>query len=358
MRVCESTAMRGKGIAYDTGLYAGGESTRARFDADVVRREMRIIAIELHCTAVRITGDRPERIGMAAVAAAAAGLEVWFSPVGCDLTTGQLAALFADCAERAERLRRSGARVVLVTGCELSLWSAGFLPGTAYERIQSLQSGSQQMHRAMASMPARLNEFLAETAEAARRRFGGPVSYASAPWEPVDWEPFDVVAIDAYRDASNASTFRDQLRRQLGHGKPLAITEFGCACYAGAADRGGMGWAIVDETSDPPRLDGDYVRDETEQVRYLRDLHQIFTEEGADLAFWFTFACYEFVHRSQPRQDLDLASYGVVRMLDTGPGTGYQGLGWEPKLAFTALAELPEAGHRPSLAERTQSRPA
>jgi hypothetical protein len=32
-----------------------------------------------------------------------------------------------------------------------------------------------------------------------------------------------------------------------------------------------------------------------------------------------------------------------VRMLDTGPGTGYQGLGWEPKLAFTALAELPKA---------------
>jgi hypothetical protein len=47
------------------------------------------------------------------------------------------------------------------------------------------------------------------------------------------------------------------------------------------------------------------------------------------------------IHRAQPRQDLDLASFGVVRMLEGGPGTGYQGLGWEPKLAFTALAELP-----------------
>jgi hypothetical protein len=336
--------MRGKGITYDTGFCPGGASTRVRFDAAVVRREMQVIAAELRCTAVRITGDTPERIGTAAELAAAAGLEAWLSPVGCDLTIGQMAPLFADCAERAERLRRSGARVVLVTGCELSLWSAGFLPGgTVYERINGLQSGRQEMHQAFASMPASLNGFLAETVEAARSRFGGPVSYACAPWEPVDWQPFDIAAIDAYRDVNNAGTFRDELRRHLGHGKPLAITEFGCACYAGAGDRGGMGWAIVDETTDPPRLDGDYIRDETEQVRYLRELHQIFTEEGADLAFWHAFACYEAVHRSQPRHDLDLASFGVVRMLDTGPGTGYQGLGWEPKLAFTALAELPNA---------------
>ena len=33
-----------------------------------------------------------------------------------------------------------------------------------------------------------------------------------------------------------------------------------------------------------------------------------------------------------------MASYGVVKMPPGGPGTGYQGLGWEPKLAFGALA--------------------
>jgi hypothetical protein len=35
-----------------------------------------------------------------------------------------------------------------------------------------------------------------------------------------------------------------------------------------------------------------------------------------------------------------LASYGVVKMLPGGPPAGYQGLGWEPKLAFRALADL------------------
>jgi hypothetical protein len=158
-------------------------------------------------------------------------------------------------------------------------------------------------------------------------------------WEPVDWAPFDIAATDAYRDAANAGTFRSELRKQLQHGKPLAVTEFGCCGYAGAADRGGMGWAIIDASTDPPRLDGDYVRDESEQVRYLEELTAIFAEEGVDLAFWFTFASYPLVHDPDPRRDLDMASYGVVTMLPGGPGTSYHGLGWEPKLAFSALTQ-------------------
>ena len=138
-------------------------------------------------------------------------------------------------------------------------------------------------------------------------------------WEPVDWSLFDIVATDAYRDASNAGTFRSELRKRLEHGKPLAVTEFGCCGYAGAADRGGMGWTIIDASADPPRLDGDYVRDESEQVRYLEELTAIFAEEGVDLAFWFTFAGYPLVHDSEPHRDLDMASYGVVRMLPAGP---------------------------------------
>jgi hypothetical protein len=69
-----------------------------------------------------------------------------------------------------------------------------------------------------------------------------------------------------------------------------------------------------------------------------RQLHGIFAAEGVDLAFWFTFAGYGLGHDPAPRRDLDLASYGLVKMLPGGPGTGYQGLGWEPKLAFAALA--------------------
>jgi hypothetical protein len=49
-----------------------------------------------------------------------------------------------------------------------------------------------------------------------------------------------------------------------------------------------------------------------------------------DLAFWFTFASYDLPHRSEPRQDLDMISDGVVTMLEAGPPAGYQALGETP----------------------------
>jgi hypothetical protein len=48
---------------------------------------------------------------------------VWFAPFPPELITAELIELFRDCADRAEHLRRAGARVVLVAGCELSLFN-------------------------------------------------------------------------------------------------------------------------------------------------------------------------------------------------------------------------------------------
>jgi hypothetical protein len=44
-------------------------------------------------------------------------------------------------------------------------------------------------------------------------------------------------------------------------------------------------------------------------------------------------------HRpGDPRHDLDLASYGVVAVLNEGHGTRYPGMPWEPKRLFDTLA--------------------
>src|SRR5689334_7272234 len=88
----------------------------------------------------------------------------------------------------------------------------------------------------------------------------------------------------------------------------------------------------------PIRLDGDYTRDEDEQATYIRELLEIFDAEGVDSAFANTFASYHLPHRSDPREDLDMASYGVVKVLE-GRGQTYPGMPWEPKAAFNALAE-------------------
>src|SRR5215831_13883227 len=129
--------MRTKGINYDTGFFNAGTSTHEPFEPNVVRRDMQVIRDDLHCTAVRITGGDPDRLEIAASHAADVGLEVWFCPFTNGLTQEALLALLADCAERAERPRRRGAKVVLLTGSEVSLFTSGFLPGdTLAERLR------------------------------------------------------------------------------------------------------------------------------------------------------------------------------------------------------------------------------
>jgi hypothetical protein len=64
--------MRNYGISYDTGITADGDCTRKRFDDAVVGRELQIIASDLHATAVRVTGDDPQRLARAGEHALAA----------------------------------------------------------------------------------------------------------------------------------------------------------------------------------------------------------------------------------------------------------------------------------------------
>ena len=338
--------MRNYGITYDTGMTADGDCTRKHFDDAVVRRELQIIAADLHATAVRVTGDDLQRLARAGRHALAAGLELWFSPVPINLEPGVLSGYLARCASEAEQLRQEhGGRVMLVLGCEISLWCAGFMPGgdSVSGRIAAVTDPALQhkpdVMAALASGLERARHTLRDIVRAARETFAGPLTYAAGLWETVDWDLFDVVSVDAYRDAGNAARYRDELRAYRRFGKPVAVTEFGCSTYRGAADRGGMGWMIVDEKSDPPVIPGTYERDEEEQVRYLHDMLAIYEAEGIDSAFWHTFAGFEAPrHHSDPHRDLDLASYGVVAVLDHERGTTYPDMAWEPKQVFGALA--------------------
>lgn len=83
------------------------------------------------------------------------------------------------------------------------------------------------------------------------------------------------------------------------------------------------------------------VRDIGAAHAYLRELLEIFDAEGVDSAFVFLLALENFPHRpdGDPRDDLDLASPGIVKILDDRPGGTYPDLPWEPKAAFTALAD-------------------
>ncbi|UBU16716.1 hypothetical protein [Nonomuraea gerenzanensis] len=53
-----------KGINYDTGFLPEGGSSRKVFEAETVAREMRVIADELHCQVVRVSGRDPELLDL------------------------------------------------------------------------------------------------------------------------------------------------------------------------------------------------------------------------------------------------------------------------------------------------------
>jgi hypothetical protein len=336
--------MRAKGITYDTGFVRKGEISRERFDPEVVRRELAIIRDDLHCNAVQVIGGDPGRLELAARYAAELGLEVWFSPYPLELTTGEILSLFADCAERAERLRKGGAEVVFVTGVELSLMNRGFLPGdTLEERLGLLLSQPDRRRERLVEVSARVNEFLGSAVAVVHQRFAGRITYAAIPVERVDWTPFDIVSVELIRSAEVAGQFREGVHNLVAGGKPVAITGFGAATYRGAGDRGGRAMEIVEydeDTGAPARLNGQYVRDEAGQATYLDELLEIFDTEGVDSAFVFLFALDNFPHRpdGDPRHDLDLASPGIVKMLEDRHGDTYPDMAWEPKAAFTTLA--------------------
>ncbi|MEU8820413.1 hypothetical protein [Actinoplanes sp. NPDC048796] len=333
--------MRGRGITYDTGFVRDGRTSRPVFDLRQVARELSIIRADLHCTAVRITGGDPERIEAAAAIALREGLEVWFSPYPLELSERAMLALFADCARRAAGLHGD---VVFVAGAELSLMNPGFLPGgDVRERVASLRR-PDGVRETIDGLSVRLNDFLGRAAPAVREHFRGPLTYASVPLERVDWTPFDFVAVDLYRSARVADQFAEGVRTLVAQGKPVAITEFGSATFRGAGDVGAEALDIVEYDPDggPARLTGDHERDEEGQAGYLRETLEVFDAEGVDSAFVFIFALGDHVHRpdGDPRDDLDLASYGVVKVYEDRAGETYPDLPWEPKAAFHAVADF------------------
>lgn len=339
--------MRAWGITYDTGFTNLGTTTHEPFDSDLVAKDLRIIRDDLHADAVRITGGVADRLEIAARHAAAAGLEVWYCPFTNDLTTDQLLAFLLDAAERAERIRREGANIRFLTGSEISIMTIGLMPGATLTERTAILADPARVREIVPAVQRDTNALLATAVAGARQRFGGLIGYASLPMEKVDWTPFDFIATDAgYRDASNAASLPANLATMTAQGKPFAITEFGCAPFTGAADRGSRSDIIgYDErTAQAVRLTETVERDEPEQAAYLRDLLDVYEAGGVDTAFVYTFAARHLPTSERPERDFDLGSFGIVKVLPPGrTGTAYPGMPWEPKAAFSCLAEYGHA---------------
>jgi hypothetical protein len=87
------------------------------------------------------------------------------------------------------------------------------------------------------------------------------------------------------------------------------------------------------------QLNGEYVRDEGLQARELTDVLSILDGVGVDGAFVFTFVSPTFPYNEDPKYDLDMASYSLVKSYADKHGTTYPDMPWEPKKSFQAVAD-------------------
>ena len=303
-------------------------------DHTAVRRDLRAIAEDLHCTTVMLIGtDTPNQIA-AAECALELGLDVYIRPYLEDRPHSEVLAHLETTAIAAEELRvRYPDRVTLLLGSEFSLTSPGMLPGPRiFLRIQVLVRWRRFFDR---RITRKLKVLLGTALATARRSFHGPITYAAGYWEQVDWSGFDLVGVNLYRFGNDPGGYEERLSRLVQEsGKPVVITEFGCGAFAGADRRGPGSFLIVNWFATPPRIKEGYVRDEGTQAAYLADLITLYAEHDVHGCFVYTFSMTDFPHQTDPQLDLDMAGFGVVRISAEDPTY------WEPKKAFREVASL------------------
>lgn len=231
---------------------------------------------------------------------------------------------------------------MFVAGVEPSIMNQGFLDGASInDRLGHLLADPGSRPARLAEVRSRLNEFLREAVAAIREGFHGKVTYAAIPFEGVDWDMFDFVTFELIRSAEVADQFRKGVRALVAPSKPVAIT--GTATWRGASDVAPRSMEILtsNEADGALRLTGEYERDGAGQATYLGELLELFDSEGVDSTFVHLFALYNLPHRpdGDPRDHLDLASLGIVKVLEDRHGDTYPDMPWEPKAAFAAIAD-------------------
>ena len=321
-----------RGIGYQV---QDGETPHTGWDATRMRADMRAIADDLHASSVSAFGNGVERLTATAAEAAQRGLHVWVQPRLDDATERETLDHLAAVGEQAELLRRQGANVEFSVGAEFVLFVQGIVPGAnVLERVERLLSGRFDPVR----MQRRLDRFIARAAAAGRSVFGGTLSYGAAYGDKVDWSLFDVVSANYYASFPRRAEYVRELKGLRSWGKPVAIAEFGTCTYKGAPRRGGLGWDVIDYEHQPPRIARDLVRSERTQAVYITRLLDVFEALRFRSATIYNFVAPDAPHRRNPRYDLDLASYGIVKPIWKTRDRPTAGWHWEPKEAFHAVA--------------------
>ena len=310
-----------------------------------MRRELELIRDELHATHVRVVASEPARLDTVAAAVAEAGLGLWYSPAIFDYDPAETTRNTVAMAGRAEALRRRlGGEVTFVAGSEATLFVRGLVPGKRLtERFARIKADPTVLHN------GDLARYLTTLAAELRPVFGGPLTYASLPFEQPDWGSFDIVGVDHYRDDRVKDRYLEMLQPHLATGLPVVVTEVGMRTYAGASASGALGFGITDTTSFVlhqlfgrlvrVRNKPGYVRDEAGQASELDETLSLL--EGSAVAGWFvaSFSAPDTFYDDDPRYDRDMNGMSLVKGLpDRMESQRWPGERFDAKAAFDVVA--------------------
>jgi hypothetical protein len=327
-----------KGISYDVGTnYVKEGASREIWEIEYVRYDIDVIKNKLNCNSILIYGTDLTRLTECSEIALSQGLLVWVQPRLVDGNKDELITYMEKAAIKFEALREKYSQLILVIGCELSIFANGVYPGKNF------------MHRTIALSVLwvispyfnwRLNMLLKRLLLTTKTNFKGEISYGAGDWEAIDWRIFDIIGINHYMDQINRLSYRDKLRNLKKYNKPIVVTEFGCCCFDGAEKKGGGGFQVIDWKKNPPEIKGNHIRNEQVQADYIANLISVFKEEKIAGAFVFTYAEASNMFNKNPKFDLDMASYSLVvttgEDLEGSPVSGKL----IKKMAFDTLAKI------------------
>jgi hypothetical protein len=324
---------------------------RPDYSPDLVRRELEIIQNDLHANAVRLAGRNPHRLLEAAEYAASIGLEVLVGPELWNATAQQTLRFVTRFAAAAEPLRRRfPERLTLSVGNEFTLFMRGIVAG----RNLTQRTHGLRLREFVLSDQHELRAFLVELTASVRDVFGGPITYCALPFERVDWDHFDVIGVNYYRQSYRPLTddqYVAKITQLQAAGKPVMITELGFASCQDADAPELLGAFNATPLSllgahvpvvrryCRPKVRVVHPRDESTQAELLIEQLHLLDRAKADGAFVMCFSFPLAPYSEDPRHDIDATSFSIVRALPRNQhGVTYADTEWEPKQAFHDLA--------------------
>ncbi|MCP2330805.1 hypothetical protein [Actinoalloteichus caeruleus] len=340
-----------RGVAYDTGTnFETGQGPLSRdvWSSTRMLEEISLITDQLNANSVTVYGSDPRRLEITATAVAERGLHVRLQPRLVDRPRTEVLEHLVTAARIAERLRVDGADIDMTVGAVHLLFTPGLLDeGQYHERMANIYADAQ--HHLLvptrtvdvAAAAPRLNAFLDDAQNLVRGVFGGDVGYAAAPFEDVDWDLFDFVALmyQYLPAARTAEEHLDLLASYRETGLPVDVAEYGTATYRGAEDKAFFFWDVVDREGPVPTILDGYTRDEGAQADYHLRMLDVFERAEVRGATISEFIHPTHPHSDDPALDLDMASMALVKTIRddiTKHGSPYR---VEPKEAFHAVAD-------------------